>query len=202
MANRFVDTAKVKKKFWRELSLEAKAFWDYITLECDHAGVWEVEFETAQNRILRESDRRAGKRLDFVALRAEFGDRVKIIDSGKKWFVPSFVEFQYKLEKFSDLDPKNRVHFSVIQILRKQGIWDLLPPPVAPVPLFPKAPSRISEAPYVGGKDKDKDKVKDKDKDKDPDFITPEEAAANAAMIAEIARALSGKPDPEASGVA
>ncbi len=65
--------------------------------------------------------------------------------------MPSFVRFQY-----GKLNPENRAHKSVIDLLMKNG--------VNPETL---APSKGLDSPSEGCKDKDKDKDKDKEEEKD-----------------------------------
>ena len=42
-----------------------------------------------------------------------FDEKIIILDKGNKWFIPSFLEFQYP----SGLNPDNRAHNSVIILL-------------------------------------------------------------------------------------
>ncbi len=44
MSKRFADTDKYKKPFIRNLPAAYKLLWDYICLDCDHAGIWQVDF--------------------------------------------------------------------------------------------------------------------------------------------------------------
>ena len=132
MAKRFTDTDKWKKPFIRSLPAPYKLLWFYILDDCNHAGIWEVDIEVASIRIGEEIQ--AEKALHI------FGDRVQKI-SASKWFLPDFISFQY-----GELNEKNRVHFSIIQILNKYKIKGLT-------------------SPLQGAKDKEQDKDKDMDKD-------------------------------------
>lgn len=117
MAKRFTDSSKYKKPFFRKLSPAYKLFWDYLYHECDHAGFWIVDFDMAQLMIdKRESIVTYNYKDTLEALNK---DETKIIPikDGEKWFIPSFIEFQY-----GQLNPKNRVHKSVIQVLKKNDI--------------------------------------------------------------------------------
>lgn len=134
MAKRFTDTDKWKKPFIRSLQAPYKLLWFYILDDCNHAGIWEVDIEVASLRIGEELDGK--KALTF------FGDRVHKISSSK-WFIPDFISFQY-----GELNEKNRVHFSIIQILNKYKIKHLI-------------------SPLQRAKDKDMDKEQDMDMDKD-----------------------------------
>lgn len=140
---RFTDTDKYKKPFIRGLKGAYKLLWDYLYHECDNAGVWIVDFDIAQ--IYLGMDMPVNK---TEALENFNKDEVKIIeiDGGKKWFIPSFLTFQY-----GELSPENRFHKSVLLKLSQNGI-DLNKPITSPL---------------EGAKDKYKDKDLDKDKKKD-----------------------------------
>jgi hypothetical protein len=197
MAKRFTDTDKIKKQFWRDLSLEAKAFWDYITLDCDHAGIWEVDFHTAECRIYGPDRIKAGARLDVERVTGEVLAKIVPIDGGTKWYIPSFVEFQYRVRSADGLKPGNKVHASVLEILSRVGVLASSPAP-GPTPKGPLGlvPQGATQAPCRGAKDKEKNKYKDKEKDTGPDSVSPEDAAFNAAKVAEVRAMLSGKfPD-------
>ncbi len=138
MAKRFTDTSKWKKQFIKRLSVEAKLFWIYICDDCDHAGIWEVDFEVAKLRL--------GILSTESQILDELKENIQVFDGGTKWFIPNFIEFQY-----GELKEENRVHSSVISILKKYNIKPLI-------------------SPLQGVKDKDKDKDMDKDKDKGEDI--------------------------------
>lgn len=115
MAKRFTDTEKYRKHFLRSLSAPYKLLWDYILCDCNHAGIWIVDFEAA--RMYLGKDVRLNEK---VALQAFNKDEQRIIpiDCGDKWFVVGFIEYQY-----GQLNPKNRVHASVIKMLERYGLW-------------------------------------------------------------------------------
>jgi uncharacterized phage protein (TIGR02220 family) len=133
MAKRFTDSRKYRDPWFRKLSPIQKCVWDYMIHECNHAGIWEVDFELASFCIGTAIDEES---IDWLK------GRIYAI-SDEKWFIPNFIEFQY-----GELNQENRVHKSVIDLLKKEGAYKVL----------------IS--PLQGCKDKDKDKNKDKDKDK------------------------------------
>jgi hypothetical protein len=137
MAKRYTDTDKWKKMWFRKLKNDHKVFWMYLLDQCDHAGIWEVDFDLASYFCngIKESEIRE----TFIKQYHEF-------DDGKRWFLKDFIEFQYR-----GLDESNRVHNSVITILKRHGLYKGLISP-------------LQEA-----KDKDKDKALDKVKDKDKD---------------------------------
>ena len=133
MPKRYTDTDKYKKPFIRGLQGAYKLFWDYLYHDCNHAGIWKKDFEMASFCIgleITESD-------------AKLFLNGRIIEtSTEKWFIPKFVEFQY-----GELVETNRPHISVINTLRKEGVY------------------KEYTSPLQGDKDKDKDKDKVKDKD-------------------------------------
>lgn len=148
MAKRFTCTDKWKKRFLREMKAAYKLLWLYILDDCDHAGIWEVDFDVACIRIgedVRED----------MALNA-FGDRIKVFDGGKKWFLRDFIDFQY-----GDLEPNNRMHKSVIEKLKR---YDLFP--------FQKEINEPLISPIQGAKEQEqyKDKEQVKDKEQEPEF--------------------------------
>lgn len=114
MAKRFTDTQKYRKPFFRGLTATNKLFWDYLYHECDHAGVWIVDFEIAKICIGGEKITIGAKTLDVFNKDEE---RIIVLDEGKKWFIPSFVEFQYGI-----LNSKNNAHKSVMKILKGLNI--------------------------------------------------------------------------------
>ena len=110
MAKRFTDTEKWKKPFIRGLQGAYKLLWLYICDDCDHAGIWQVDIEVAAIRI--------GEKIDSKEAVKSFDEKIIIFDKGNKWFIPSFLEFQYP----SGLNPDNRAHNSVIILLEKYSL--------------------------------------------------------------------------------
>ena len=142
MSKRFTDTDKYKKPFIRGLQGAYKVLWDYLYHECNHAGIWIVDFQIAQIYI--------GKDLPInkqAALKYFNDGEIRIVefDGGKKWFIPSFIEFQYGV-----LNPDNRVHNSIILVLNKHNLIKN---------------NKVLLIPLQGVKDMDKDKDKDKEKE-------------------------------------
>lgn len=109
MAKRFTSTGKWDKPWFRKLTPEMKCFWQYLTDSCDHAGIWDVDFDLASFFI--------GVELDEAAIRREFSKQFIELHDGKKWFVKDFIEFQY-----GTLNPANRTHASVLSLLEKEGV--------------------------------------------------------------------------------
>lgn len=146
MAKRFTDTEKWKKPFIRSLQAPYKLLYLYILDDCDHAGIWQVDFDVAKIRIGEPS------LIEDQAV-LFFGEKIQILNGGEKWFIPAFIDFQY-----GELNPKNKVHESVLKIHSKLRI-------------------KPHASPLQGAKDKDKEKDKDKDEDKETEngkFLIPQ----------------------------
>ena len=142
MSKRFTDTDKYKKKFLRGLPGPYKLLWDYMYHDCDHAGIWHVDFEIAQIYIGNDMPVELKTALELFNADEK---RIEVLNGGSKWFIRPFIDFQYGV-----LNESNRVHSSILTILKKNNIKALI-------------------SPLKGVKDKDKDKDKDKVKDKDSD---------------------------------
>jgi hypothetical protein len=149
MSKRFEDTNKYKKPFIRGLKGAYKVLWDYICLDCDHAGIWQADFEIAQIYIGKDLPVNAKEALKFFN---EGEERIVPLDDGKKWFIKPFIDFQY-----GPLNPDNRLHNSVIKSLNRHNL---------------KVQQKDLISPLEGAKDKDKDKVKDKDNVYSTEFLT------------------------------
>lgn len=111
MAKRFTDSDKWKKIWFRKLSPAEKCFWNYLTDNCNHAGIWDVDFETAFHFI--------GQKLDESKIRLTFQKQFVEIDGGKRWFIIDFIEFQY-----GKLNPENKAHKNIIPLLNKYNLLD------------------------------------------------------------------------------
>lgn len=138
MAKRFTATDKWDDNWFFGLSNEAKLFWLYLLDKCDHAGIWQV------NMVIASAYLKFTPSVDMVK------DKVVVL-SGDKWFIPKFICFQY-----GELNDNNRMHTSVINVLKKEGVFK----------------GHIS--PLQGAKDmeqdKDKDKVKEQKNNKGANF--------------------------------
>lgn len=113
MAKRFTDTEKWKKPFIRSLDAPYKLLWMYIVDDCDHAGVWQVDFEVARIRTGQDVNYETAKRL--------FAEKIFVIEKFK-WFIVDFVPFQY-----GELSEKNRLHISVLSVLSKYQLGPYKP---------------------------------------------------------------------------
>jgi hypothetical protein len=133
MASRFTDSRKWDDPWFRKLPCKYKAFFIFLLDKCNHAGIWKVDFESAEFHI--------GEAIVKEEAIGMLNGRVVVLK--EKWFVPNFIKFQYQVSGMADLNPENRVHKSVIEILKKEGAYK---------PLLRG---------LLGCKDKDYDKDKD-----------------------------------------
>lgn len=132
MAKRFIDSDLWKRPWFSDLPVNAKLIWFYLITDCDHRGVWIANFKRISCDI--------GISVNAEFLEKYFKEKVIKFESDK-YFIPSFIKFQY-----GELKSENRAHKAVIEFLSQyEGkIKDL---------------TRSLEGP------KDKDKEKDKEKE-------------------------------------
>lgn len=107
MAKRFTDSAKWDDPWFAELPSKYKLFWIYLLDECDHAGVWKVNFRKAQFMI--------GESLEQAEVLRYINDRVQKIDE-QYWLILKFVNFQYGSLNAS------KTAVSARRILEKHGL--------------------------------------------------------------------------------
>jgi len=148
MAKRFTGTEKWGKRFFRSLKPAYKLLWLLILDECDTAGIWEVDMQVAEIKI--------GAKINEKEAILCFGEKITLIDGGSKWFIPTFIEFQY-----GELSENNRAHTKAIFTLKK---FDLLSDDFKIKPL-----SKPLTSPLQGAMDMVEDKEEDKDKEKEMD---------------------------------
>ena len=127
MPKRLTATEKWLDPWFCGLSNENKLFWIFLLDNCDHAGFWQVNIPLTKFYF----------GTTFEIDMPTFDSRIVFL-SNVKWFIPKFIAFQYSV-----LDQSNRAHNSVIQKLKKEGLYKGL------------------TSPLIGDKDKDKDKDKD-----------------------------------------
>lgn len=157
MAIRFIDSNLPDKNWFIDLEPIYKSVWIHLILKCNHAGIWNVSIKLLKVFIGGNED------LTEESILKMFGKRIIPFDNDK-WFLPGFVTFQYK----HGLNPANRVHKSVIEILNKQDLMDYLRDfdesyitLIRPINDSSMTKGRVK----VESKMSDKTKTKDKDKD-------------------------------------
>ena len=112
MAKRFTDTDKWKKGFIKNLPAKYKLLWLYILDDCNHAGIWDTDFEVASIRI--------GSKINEKEAAQVLSEQIKIFDGGNKWFIPKFIDFQY-----GQLNENVNAHKSVIKLLDKYDVYNI-----------------------------------------------------------------------------
>lgn len=110
MANRFTATEKWNDPWFCGLSPTYKLFWMYLCENCNHAGIWNVNWPLVKFHCGEDN-------FDPII----FGDRVVVLTE-EKWFIKKFVLFQQKINDLNELNESNRCHSSIISILRKEGL--------------------------------------------------------------------------------
>lgn len=130
MAKRFTDNEKWKDAWFMDLQAKYKLFWLYLLDECNHAGVWKVNFKVASFYI--------GDHLEYSEVVRVLKERITILDDNY-WYIKKFIKYQYKCE-IQELNIKNKAHLSVIKLLNEYKQFKPL------------------TRPLLGVKDKDKDK--------------------------------------------
>lgn len=113
MAKRFTDTDKWKRKWYRALSLKAKVAWQYLCDQCDHAGIFIVDYDLFSFQV----NFKIGEKDLFTWFH---GKLIKIDDD--KIFIPSFFQFQYKDTKDNFSAKKSAVKLlSAYNLIDKEG---------------------------------------------------------------------------------
>lgn len=114
MGKRFTDTYKwTRNKWFRKLDNDTKLFWLYMMDTCDPVGVYEEDVEFASILL--------GTEYDKDKLLGYFGDRIKLINKGEKWWIKDFCDFQYSILREENVT--NKPHQSYISLLKKHSLW-------------------------------------------------------------------------------
>ena len=171
MAKRFTDTDKWEKRFLRGLSAAHKLLWLYVCDRCDHAGIWHVTLDMASLLL--------GFKYKLPEVLQAFGGKVVPFDDGEKWFIPSFIDFQYGTLKEAENGKTNNAHKSVIDRLRKYGFWDSETGSLS----LPDSSNEPLTSPSRGALDKDKEKDQDKDQDKEKEKDPKSELKTQAVEV-------------------
>ncbi len=112
MAKRFLDTGFLQQKWIRKLKPEQKIFLIYLMLECDNAGIIDLDMEDAKFWI----GKKIGNPLEFLPE----GYLIPINDSGK-FFQPKFIEWQYPNFPHSKVHQQKQAK----EIMIKNGLFDI-----------------------------------------------------------------------------
>jgi len=112
MAKRFTDTEKWNEDWFLDLPTNHKLFWIYICDNCNHAGIFKPNkrmFELLIGEKINSDN--------FIKDLNSGKDRVIILPNGR-WYLTGFIKFQYG----EILNPNNRVHNSILNILIQNNI--------------------------------------------------------------------------------
>ena len=154
MPRRLIDTEVFNKKFMREIPVEYIAFWIYLFCRCDHAGIWEKDFKLASLMLNKKIDE--SKAFEYFNR-----NKIRVIDiNGRdKWFIPGYIEEQYK----KGLKPGNNAHDSCISILNKYNLIDS----EYRISKDILAPNEPLIRPWPGDKEKEEEKEEEKEREKE-----------------------------------
>lgn len=114
MANRNIPSDFYNTAFVRGLPGPYKFFWGWLQLNCDHAGIWEIDIDNARMRT-------GFFDLDIDKAQELFKLKILVLDCGEKWFLPEYPESQFKTK---ELNPQNTYHWGAIVILQKLRLMD------------------------------------------------------------------------------
>lgn len=157
MAKRFTDTEKWKHPTFRSLNLKARLAWIFLLDECDHAGMWLLDFEVASAKL--------GFTVDLAAFTEWFGEKL-FLAGDKRLFIPDFLRFQYGVKKHEEFNPSSKPHLAVLRELENHGVS--LDHPGESLSRLIGVDRVSKELPKGSETLQDKDKDKDKDKDTRP----------------------------------
>lgn len=102
------DTNKWEDPFFSNLTSKMKLVWFYLLDKCDHAGI--IEFS---ERVFSFN---LGEKITKEEILESFSDKIYVTEKGK-WFLKTFVSFQYK-----ELNQKSNPKKAVIDRLQKENI--------------------------------------------------------------------------------
>ena len=170
MAKRFIDTEIFKDPFVRGLEAPLKTLWIYIFCDCDGAGLWPAELDVACMRL--------GIEVDEETIKKAFEKKIKMLDDGLTWFIPSFIRIQYN----NCIKSNNKAFNQVIPKLLKYDLVDSETltennKTFTVYKLKEGASQGAYQAPLEKDKEEEKEKVEEKDKEEEtvkvevwPDF--------------------------------
>lgn len=144
MAKRFIQHELLRNPWLRAASTLEKLLWVGLITECDHAGIWIVDWQMMELMV--------GGKIDPAAAKKFLNGRFLEVDNGRRWFLPDFIRFQYP----QGVSTNNNTMKSVRQILDNYGI-DTENLTIREGLVNPS--STLDQG--LQDKDKDKDRVKD-----------------------------------------
>jgi len=129
MPKRFSDTKIWDQTWYLQLAPEYKIVWNYLQMNCDHAGVWDIDLPQLNSKtgisklnlimfleeVNRDYDKLTG---DVVAV-----IRVKLICNNSKLWLTGFISEQYE-KGTNGVNPSIPALKGVIRRLRELGLYD------------------------------------------------------------------------------
>jgi len=109
---RFTETTKWSDPWYQDLTPEMKLLWNYLCDSCDSSGVWKVNKRLASFQL--------GFDFELKAVLELFGKRIHIL-TPEKWFLISFVKFQY-----GELSEDCRPHKPILDLVKTHGLEKVL----------------------------------------------------------------------------
>tara|TARA_R110002020_G_scaffold357467_3_gene569833 strand:- start:4393 stop:5037 length:645 start_codon:yes stop_codon:yes gene_type:complete len=113
MAKRFIDTNIWNKAWFRKLDTNSKLIWIYVLTKCDHAGIFDADYEAMNFYIGTALE-------DFKDIPIAIREKMQLIEDNQ-FFIPSFIEYQY-----GQLRINSKPHLSVIKRLEDKGLNNYL----------------------------------------------------------------------------
>jgi len=113
MAKRFIDTNIWNKAWFRKLDTNSKLIWIYVLTKCDHAGIFDADYEAMNFYIGTALE-------DFKDIPVTIREKMQLIEDNQ-FFIPSFIEYQY-----GQLRINSKPHLSVIKRLEEKGLNNYL----------------------------------------------------------------------------
>ncbi len=114
MPKRLTETGSKKwTASYRRLPPRLKCVREYLYDHCDHAGLWDVDYE-AMNLYV-------GEPVSEAEVLECYGWRIVPVASGTKYFLPEFMLWNYKKKA---LNPGNNCQRSALELLAAVGITD------------------------------------------------------------------------------
>ncbi len=115
MAKRFITTTIFEDPWYMDLPSKYKLFWLFLITNCDHAGIWQVNYKLAAFYV--------GEHLEPGECERIMKGRIVKIEGDKYWFIPKFIEFQYG----TVLKNTNKAVEKVIKTIHRYHLTAFLP---------------------------------------------------------------------------
>ena len=165
MSRHFVEKEQWNDPWLRGLRRDTKLIWFYIRDHVDAAGVWDANYEDAEDQI---GFTREGVKIDWDTVLTELNTpyvsklknssapvftvpQVRIIDGGK-WWLPKYIIFQHGtrlVDSPDDNDRKGNFLKPVFKSLRKHRIYDAFTQYFPAVEIIRSIKNEATDSPFV-----------------------------------------------------